>query len=177
MSLRDLVEPDCQGANSLMRFGNHIRHDTAYKDAGFGPSTSTFVNRPHEFRSDQLVEEFLGQIAPPQSFQMDALLQEMRDIDGRPFHNHIVQRPPLVIEEVNRGFDWANEFSTGANPQFHPNVDEFAAIENKQLDGFWNQNVQNAQGVVGPLASKPWENEFLDVSESLQQMVSVHFAL
>ncbi|KAG4073556.1 hypothetical protein HA402_000780 [Bradysia odoriphaga] len=170
MSLRELVEPDCQGANSLMRLGNHIRHDTAYKDVGFGPSTSSFVNRPHEFNgSDQLVQEFLGQIAPPQSFQMDALLQEMRDIDTQSFHNRIVQRAPLVIEEVNSGFDWANEFST-ANHQFPPNVDEFAAIESKHLDEFWNQNVQNIPTVVEPLNSKPWETEFLDVSESLQQM-------
>lgn len=174
MSLRELVEPDCQGANSLMRLGNHIRHDTVFKDEGFGPSTS-FVNRPQQFGSDQFVQEFLGQIAPPQSFRMDALLQEMREIDAQSFR--MVQRAPLVIEEVNNGYDWANEFSSG-NVQYQPNVDDFATIESKNLNEFWNQSRHNvAPGVIEELNNKPWENQFLDVSESLQQMVSVQFSV
>lgn len=172
MSLRELVEPDCQGANSLMRLGNQIRHDTAFKDEGFGPSTS-FANRPQQFGSDQLVQEFLGQIAPPpQTFRMDALLQEMREIDAQSFHNRMVQRAPLVIEEVNNGFNWANEFSRG-DDHYQPNVDEFASIESAKLNEFWNQNIHAAPGVMQSLTDKPWESQFLDVSESLQQMVSV----
>ncbi len=171
MSLRELVEPDCQGANSLMRLGNQIRHDNAFKDEGFGPSSS-FVNRPQQFGSDQLVQEFLGQIAPPQSFRMDALLQEMREIDAQSFHGQMVQRAPLVIDEVNGGFDWANEFSSGHHNHLPPNVDDFLAIESKQLDEFWNQNVlQNVHpGIMQSLSDKPWQNEF----EALQQMVSAH---
>lgn len=171
MSLRELLEPDCQGANSLMRLGNHIRNDNAFKDEGFGPGTS-FVNRPQQFGSDQLVQEFLGQIAPPQSFRMDALLQEMREIDAQPYHSRMVPQAPVVIEEVNSGFDWANEFS-GGNVQYQPNVDEFAAIESKNLSEFWDRNAQNVDpGVIQSLNDKTWQNEFLDIGESLQQMVS-----
>lgn len=174
MSLRELVAPDCQGANSLMRLGNHIRNDTAFKDEGFGPSTS-FVHRTHNFGSDELVQEFLGQTAaaPPQSFRMDALLQEMREIDAQSFHNRMVEQAPLVISEVNNDFDWANEFSSG-NSQLQPNYDHFAAIENNNLNDLWNQNIQNVPpGVNQSINDKPWESEFFDVSESLQQMVSI----
>lgn len=174
MSLRELVEPDCQGVNSLMRLGNQIRRDHAYKDEGFGPGTSSFVNRQHQYASDELVQEFLGQIAPPQSFQMDALLQEMREIDAQSFHNRMVpQRPPLVIEEVNDGFNWANEFSNG-NVHYAPSGDEFSAVEGKRFNEFWNQNVQNIDpNVTQPLNDRQWEHEFLNVSDSLQQMVSL----
>lgn len=175
MSLRELLEPDCQGQNSLMRLGNQIRHDNAFKDEGFGSSTS-FVNRPQQFGSDQLVQEFLGQIAPPQSFRMDALLQEMREIDAQSYHNQMVQRAPLVIEEVNSGFDWANEFSSG-NVPYQSNVD-FGAIDGKKLNEFWDQNAQNVDpGVFQSLNDKPWEGEFLDISGPLQQMVSVLWSI
>lgn len=164
MSLRELVEPDCQGANSLMRLGNHIRHDNAFKDDGFGPSTS-FVNRPQQFGSDQFVQEFLGQIAPPQSFRMDALLQEMREIDAQPFPS----RSLVIREEINNGFNWANEFASG-NIQYQPNVDDFGS---SKLDEFWNPNV--APDVIQSIHGKSWQNEFLDVNEPLQQMVSLKF--
>lgn len=175
MSIRELIAPDCQGANSLMRLGSHIRNDTAFKDEGFGPSTS-FAHRTQHFGSDELVSEFLGQAAaaPPQSFRMDALLQEMRQIDAQSFHNRMVQQAPLVIAEVNNDFDWANEFSNG-NPQHLPNYDNFAAIENNNLNDLWNQNIRNVTpGMIQPLNDKPWESEFFDVNESLQQMVSAY---
>lgn len=171
MSLRELVEPDCQGANSLMRLGNHIRHDAAFKDEGFGPSTS-FINRSQQFGPDQLVQEFLGQIAPPQTFRMDALLQEMREIDAQSFHNQIVRAPP-VIEEVHNGFDWANEFSKDNVQLPPPPVDHFAAIESNEFNEYWNRPWNPDLGVTQSLKDKPWENEFLDVNESLQQMVSI----
>lgn len=172
MSLRELVEPDCQGANSLMRLGNQIRNDHAFKDEGFGPGASSFVNRSQQIASDQLVQEFLGQIAPPQSFRMDALLQEMREIDAQSFHGHMVQRPPLVIKEVNDGFDWANEFSSG-NVPYQSN--EFAGIESEKLNEFWNQDMQNVDtNAIQSLNDKHWETEFFRLGDSLQQMVSLH---
>ncbi len=170
MSLRDLVEPDCQGANSLMRLGNQIRRDAAFKDEGLGPGTSTsFINRSQQFGSDQLVNEFLGQIAPPQTFRMDSLLQEMREIDAQSFHNRIVRAPP-VIEEVNSGIDWANEFSTG-NVQ-HVNDRNFI-MEDKGLNDIWNQNVPTPFDMTQTFNDKPWTREFFDTNESLQRMVGV----
>lgn len=170
MSLRDLVEPDCSGANSLMRLGNQIRRDAAFKDEGLGPgSSASFINRSQQFGSD-LVNEFLGQIAaPPQTFRMDSLLQEMREIDAQSFHNRIIRAPP-VIEEVNSGIDWANEFST-ENVQHHVNDQRFI-VEDKRLNDIWNQSAPSPFDMTQTFSDKPWTKEFFDVNESLQQMVS-----
>ncbi|KAG4067450.1 hypothetical protein HA402_009687 [Bradysia odoriphaga] len=168
MSLRDLVEPDCSGANSLMRLGNQIRQDAAFKDAGLGPGAS-FVNRPQQFGSDQLVNEFLGQIAPPQTFRMDSLLQEMREIDTRSFHNRIVRAPP-VIEEVNSGIDWANEFSTEHQVHQRHVSDPNLMVEDKGLHDMWNPDMNAPFDMTQTFNDKPWAKDFFDVNESFQQM-------
>lgn len=167
MPLKDLVEPDCSGVNSLMRLGNQIRQDAAFKDEGLGPGAS-FLGRPQQFGSDQFVNEFLGQIAPPQTFRMDSLLQEMREIDTRSFHNRIVRAPP-VIEEVNSGIDWANEFSTGQVQQYVNDRN----FEDKDLHDIWSQGVPEPFDMTQTFTDKPWAKEFFDVNESLQQMVRV----
>lgn len=171
MSLRDLVEPDCSGANSLIRLGNQIRRDVAFKDEGLGPGTSaSFMNRSQQFGSDQLVNEFLGQIAPPQTFRMDSLLQEMREIDAQSFHNRIIRAPP-VIEEVNSGIDWAKEFSTENVHRHHVNDRNFA-VEDKSVNDIWNQSVPASSfDMAQTFSDKPWTKEFFDVNESFQQMV------
>lgn len=170
MSLRDLVEPDCSGANSLMRLGNQIRRDAAFKDEGLGSSSASFVNRSQQFGSDQLVNEFLGQIAaPPQTFRMDSLLQEMREIDAQSFHNRIIRAPP-VIEEVNSGIDWSNEFLT-ENVQHHGNGQRFMG-EEKGLNDIWNQSVPAPYDMTETFSDKPWAKDFFDVNETLQRMVS-----
>ncbi|XP_017024314.1 peroxisomal targeting signal 1 receptor [Drosophila kikkawai] len=78
MSFRPLVEGDCGGVNPLMQLGGQFTRDVAHKDEGFVQRQFERGARPE----DQLINEFLGQVsAPPQSFQMDTLLQEMRDIN------------------------------------------------------------------------------------------------
>lgn len=172
MPLGELVQPDCTGANSLMQFASHMRRDAANKDElGAGPSTS--FNRSQQFGPDQLVNEFLGQIAPlPQTFRMDSLLQEMREIDAQAFHNRIIRAPP-VIEEVNSGIDWANEFSTG-NVQNQVNNHRFD-VEGKGLNDIWNQGAPAPYDLSQTFNDRPWAKEFFDVNESLQQMVSRFF--
>lgn len=120
MSLRELVDPECGGANPLMRLGNHIVSDVAHKDEGIsgsgrmndfaGPSTSRGFN---DFSETQLVNEFLGQMRapPPQTFRMDALLQEMREMDAQ---RHPIQAP-TVSAEVNNGLKWVNDFDGTKN--------------------------------------------------------------
>lgn len=120
MSLRELVDPECGGVNPVMRLGNHIISDVAHKDDGIsgsgrmndfaGPSTSREFN---EIPETQLVNEFLGQMRapPPQTFRMDALLQEMREIDAQ---RYPIQAP-TVSAEVNNGLNWANEFDGPKN--------------------------------------------------------------
>lgn len=116
MSLRDLVDADCGGANALMRMGSHFARDHAHKDEGLGGGTSSQMARDHHQpgafgAADQMVNDFLGQVraVPPQTFRMDALLQEMRDIDAQQFHANLARAPP-VIDEVHRAIDWAKEF-------------------------------------------------------------------
>lgn len=114
MSLRELVDPDCGGANPLMRLGNHLTSDIAHKDdgiAGHGFAAASTSRSQHgfgEMSEAHLVDEFLGQMSapPPQSFRMDRLLQEMREIDAAT--SEVVQAP-LVSAELNG--NWANEFS------------------------------------------------------------------
>lgn len=119
MSLRDLVDADCGGANALMRLGSHFAQDIAHKEdgisRGFGAANS-FYGRDaihgEASGADQLVNEFLGQsgpMHPPQTFRMDALLQEMREIDAGKFSPQHM-RAPAVIEEVRNEAAWANEF-------------------------------------------------------------------
>ncbi|XP_046387952.1 peroxisomal targeting signal 1 receptor isoform X1 [Ischnura elegans] len=88
MALRDLVEPECGGASALVRLTSHFVQDRALKDEGLShqfPQGDSFANAT----SDQLVQEFLegtlGGAAeathPPQTFRMDSLLEEMREIE------------------------------------------------------------------------------------------------
>lgn len=120
MSLRELVDPECGGANSLMRLGSHMMHDAAHKDEGVSgrPSASALIGQSqfpqHQFDETSLVNEFLGQMAPmpPQTFRMDALLQEMREIDAQNFAPQVL-RAPAVAEEINKSSSmWANEFTS-----------------------------------------------------------------
>ncbi|KAH8396255.1 hypothetical protein KR222_006525, partial [Zaprionus bogoriensis] len=97
MSLRPLVEGDCGAVNPLMQLGGQFTRDVAHKDEGFAPAQFERNLRPDE----QLVNDFLGQVAaPPQSFQMGALLQEMRDINihGAP------QRDAAMAGQWSRDF-------------------------------------------------------------------------
>lgn len=121
MSLRELIDPECGGANPLMRLTNQIAHDVAHKDEGISGMPMPFAeasSRPQqsfsEMSQNQLVNEFLGQMSAPapQSFRMDALLQEMREIDAQNYPQGIIQAP-TVSAEVHNGLKWSNEF--GAN--------------------------------------------------------------
>ncbi|XP_055311031.1 peroxisomal targeting signal 1 receptor isoform X2 [Sitodiplosis mosellana] len=125
MSLRELIDPECGGANPLMRLGNQIVQDAAHKDEGISGRPMPFAevsSRPQqsfsEMNQNQLVNEFLGQMSAPapQTFRMDALLQEMREIDAQNYPLEVVQAP-TVSAEVNNGLNWANQFHQGPNTQ------------------------------------------------------------
>lgn len=83
MSLRDLVDGECGGANQLMRMGAQLTRDNARKDEGFAGS-SVLPGGPRPGPSEEFVNEFLAQAGraapPPQSFRMDSLLKEMQGI-------------------------------------------------------------------------------------------------
>lgn len=118
MSLRELIDPDCGAANPLMRLGNQIVHDAAHKDEGISGRPMPFAEASArsqqgfaDLSQNHLVNEFLGQMSapPPQSFRMDALLQEMREIDAQHYPLEVVQAP-TISDEVHNGLSWAGEF-------------------------------------------------------------------
>lgn len=47
MSLRDLVESDCGGSNSLVKFSTHFVQDHAFKDQGLNQTTPVENNDEH----------------------------------------------------------------------------------------------------------------------------------
>lgn len=160
MSFKDLVEPECGGANPLMNLGRQVTRDVAFQDEGFVGGRSAFIGTDND-----LVKEFMGQIAPaPQSFRMDVLLKEMRDIDAQNFHQRQIVPGPPVIEEVNRSdLDWAKEFaidsSMGASHSGH-------RAESK-LSSVWS-NSQLAP-IEGTIAAGPsnilYAKDFFDLNE------------
>lgn len=158
MSFKDLVEPECGGANPLMNLGRQVTRDVAFQDEGFVGGRSAFIGTDND-----LVKEFMGQIAPaPQSFRMDVLLKEMRDIDAQNFHQRQIVPGPPVIEEVNRSdLDWAKEFAidSGAGHSGH-------RAESK-LTSVWS-NSQLAP-IEGEIAAGPsnilYAKDFFDLNE------------
>lgn len=145
MSLRDLIDAECGGANPLMRLGGHMLQDAARKDDGISGATSSsstaFFNRTNVGPLDeqQLVHEFQNQIAPaPSTFHMDPLLKEMQQIEANHFQPNVMCAP-TVMDEINNSnaASWANEFAnhTGTDDGSHANADEAALKEmNDQVD-------------------------------------------
>lgn len=111
MSLKDLVEAECGQANSLINLGSHVNRDLAFRDEGISGAAGPSYGPQRRLDENQMVNEFLGQIAPaPQSFRMDVLLQEMREIDGNNFQRQVIPAKS-VREEIHSGAHWANEFA------------------------------------------------------------------
>lgn len=105
MSLRELIEPDCVGVNPLMRIRGHIIHDNARKDDGINAGQGFIQNYgPMSTEANQFINEFNQQMQP-NSFHMDAILQNMNG-GGQQFQ----QQAPVHIEEIGVGNEWANDF-------------------------------------------------------------------
>uniref|UniRef100_A0AAG5D609 Peroxisomal targeting signal 1 receptor n=1 Tax=Anopheles atroparvus TaxID=41427 RepID=A0AAG5D609_ANOAO len=137
MSFKDLVEPECGGANPLMNLGRVVRRDVAFQDEGLAGGRSSFAGADRE-----LVNEFMGQIAPaPQSFRMDVLLKEMREIDAQNYHRQqqIVPGPAVIDTVANGGTAWVEQFHNEAAQ---------ARAESK-LSSVWSQShLTPIQGAV-----------------------------
>ncbi|XP_052856282.1 peroxisomal targeting signal 1 receptor [Drosophila gunungcola] len=110
MSFRPLVEGDCGGVNPLMQLGGQFTRDVAHKDEGYVQRQFERGARPE----DQLINEFLGQVAaPPQSFQMDTLLQEMRDIN---IQSNPQQQQHMHMHMQQQAEQWGQDFARGLAP-------------------------------------------------------------
>lgn len=107
MALRDLVEGDCGGPSPLIRLTSHFVKDHGMKEEGvrdlFGSGSFESNN------SDQLVKQFLEETSVhPQTFKMENLLQEMRDIDNSLYAP--VTAPGVAEELTNQDTAWANQY-------------------------------------------------------------------
>uniref|UniRef100_A0A182N7D8 Peroxisomal targeting signal 1 receptor n=1 Tax=Anopheles dirus TaxID=7168 RepID=A0A182N7D8_9DIPT len=153
MSFKDLVEPECGGANPLMNLGRQVRRDVALQDEGLAGGRSSFAGGDRE-----LVNEFMGQIAPvPQTFRMNELLKEMREIDA---HNHRQQQivgPGRSIDMVGGGA-WAEQFRAEAGN----------SREESKLSSVWSQShLPPIQGVVNAAPSTIlYAKDFFDAQEA-----------
>ncbi|XP_029735725.2 peroxisomal targeting signal 1 receptor [Aedes albopictus] len=175
MSFKDLIEPECGGANPLMNLGRQVTRDVAFQDEGFSGARSAFIGSDND-----LVKEFMGQIAPaPQSFRMDVLLKEMRDIDAQNFHQRQIVPGPPVIEEVNRSdLDWAKEFavdsSAGGSSAHHGHRAE------SKLTSIWSSS--HLAPIEGTISDGPsnilYAKDFFDLNEpkSEEEQVSIRKA-
>ncbi|XP_062579290.1 peroxisomal targeting signal 1 receptor-like, partial [Saccostrea cucullata] len=99
MAMRNLVEGECGGTNSLMKLTSHYTQDKARRQEGFfhgqRQNQGLVHGRPiQEATERELVDEFLtGQRInmAPQTFHMGSLLQEMREIEEQEYR-HAPQR-------------------------------------------------------------------------------------
>lgn len=156
MSLRQLVEGDCGGVNPLMQLGGQFTRDNAYKDEGFSGTHAPFESRPI-MPEEQMVNEFMGQISgPPQTFEVNALLQEMREIESQSFLPQVINAPRVIDEVTRNSSEWAKEFGqeTLASQQGAP----------VRFDETWQHpNIINVQPVQENVTNV---REFFDLNEN-----------
>ncbi|CAB3370647.1 Hypothetical predicted protein [Cloeon dipterum] len=167
MALRELVESECGGANSLVRLTSHFVQDRAHKEDGlrhFPPHPEAIFG---ESSADQFVQEFLeeslvqrGIDVVPQTFHVDSLLREMREIESAQ-HNSL---PPIPAPGVAQALadaetaGWAEQFS-----DTHNNFNEL------KIEEIWNE----AGSSLKPIATEKnelgfgpsWTLEYLQPDE------------
>ncbi|XP_076284894.1 peroxisomal biogenesis factor 5 [Lasioglossum baleicum] len=143
MALRELVEGDCGGPSSLIHLTSHFVRDHGFKEEGIRHPFG-HVEPFQPIDSDQLVKQFLEENAScPQTFRMDNLLQEMRDID----HNiHPPIAAPGVAQELT-GLDtaWANQY-----------LESGRHFRENHTDDIWQPDVEH---VVAPIIASPQTHE------------------
>ncbi|XP_011690626.1 PREDICTED: peroxisomal targeting signal 1 receptor [Wasmannia auropunctata] len=103
MAFRELVEGECGGSNSLIRLASHYVQDHGFKEEGIRRPFSSSEAFPTP-DADQLVQQFLEEPACPQTFRMDNLMQEMREIDQ---NIHPPKAGPEIITELKNDLDKA----------------------------------------------------------------------
>lgn len=114
MAFRELVEGDCGGPSSLIRLTSHYVQDHGFKEEDIHRpfnSPETDIAFRHQIKtsdSDQLVQQFLEESACPQTFRMDNLLQEVREIDQN-FHPPVAMAG-TVTELTGLDTVWANQY-------------------------------------------------------------------
>ncbi|XP_033641844.1 peroxisomal targeting signal 1 receptor-like isoform X1 [Asterias rubens] len=171
MAMRDLVDGECGTANPLMRLTQHYAQDKSLRQEGLrgagsrpfdhAVATRGFLETPQP----DLVNEFLvdqqRHVGPPQTFHMDALLQEMRAIEESKLGHPPIQAP--AVADLASHAEWANEFLVSEQRRAEEIVDD--------RDADWTRDFLGGQpGTVGadviPSSSEAkWAEEYLEQSE------------
>ncbi|KAK3594429.1 hypothetical protein CHS0354_000250 [Potamilus streckersoni] len=161
MALRNLVEGECGGSNSLMKLTSHFTQDRAlrqerYAPGQIGPQRPDLRSQPiADMTETELVEEFLSSqrvAMAPQTFHMGSLLQEMREIEESQF-TYTPQRGPAIADLTAAGTgDWAEDYLTTENiKHFSDWSEDFVLQKPSRLDP--------------ALLPVKWAEEYLDHSD------------
>ncbi|XP_069117454.1 peroxisomal targeting signal 1 receptor-like isoform X2 [Argopecten irradians] len=154
MAMRNLVEGECGGSNSLMKLTSHFTQDKALRQEGLGRPQSHLgvANRPiTEISEHELVDEFLSgprTSMAPQTFHMGGLLQEMREIEEAEL-KYAPQRA-LGIAELASQDNWASEFLTDGKDAGHQE---------------WADDFMSQKPAILPSTDVKWAEDYLDQSE------------
>ena len=106
MAMKGLVEGDCGGTNPLLNLASHYTQDRGYVNEGLQGGQLNVQLGPGQ--EGGLVREFLSEThqvtsRPPQTFRMDSLLQEMRDIESQRSLGAIPRQAPPVADLATSG--------------------------------------------------------------------------
>ncbi|CAH1738145.1 unnamed protein product [Aphis gossypii] len=114
MSVRDLVESDCGGSNSLVKLSTHFVQDHAFKDQDLKQSIQTAESNDQRFlesSTGELADQFFSSMEND-TFKMDDLLANMRGIEGCSSENAWPTQFTKKIEKQDRLFDpniWSSQ--------------------------------------------------------------------
>ena len=122
MSMKGLVEGDCGGSNPLLRLTSHFTTDRAHLQEGLGPA--------RDLSEQGLVTEFLAETRQvtrrPQTFRMDSLLREMREIESPRHLGAVPRQAPTVAHLAVQG---KTKINIGL---------DFNLFRNKKMSVFWS---------------------------------------
>ncbi|XP_022110196.1 peroxisomal targeting signal 1 receptor-like isoform X2 [Acanthaster planci] len=171
MAMRELVDGECGTANPLMRLTQHYSQDKSLRQEGlrgaasrpFDPAAAArgFLDTPE----NDLVNEFMvdqqRHMGPPQTFHMDALLQEMRAIEESHIRHPPIQAPGVA--DLASHSEWADEFLVSEQRRAEEIVDDREADWTR--DFIASQDGAVGTDVIPSSSDTKWAQEYLEQSE------------